>query len=151
MIERLDNLLPDLKLKQLERAALERHKKTYPRMPSLRLTYFWMALHLLVAGLGVVITILILACPGTAAPPKSKDTTQGISITDQTGSAVLGDIHSPGNSLTDSATFELSVHERHIPNSRMIFATKQRQSWQHRTDEKGKSHVLAKSVRPKAV
>ena len=57
---KLDALLPDLKISDLYKTALSKHTKKYPRMCRLRLTYFWMALHLLIAFLGIVIGLLIV-------------------------------------------------------------------------------------------
>ena len=56
--DKLDRLLPNLKMKKLRRTAIKKHKARFPVLSRLRLTHFWIAIHLLIELLGIVISIL---------------------------------------------------------------------------------------------
>lgn len=53
----LDALFPEAKIISLRRQADEKHNRTFPWLHKLRLNHFWVGLHLLIASVGMVLTI----------------------------------------------------------------------------------------------
>ena len=58
--KRLDALVPEAQVEDMESVAMATHLADFPIMAKLRLNHFWMFLHLLIASLGVVISVLAL-------------------------------------------------------------------------------------------
>jgi hypothetical protein len=63
--KRLEELAPDMRIASLREAGDEANKKRFPRLFPLRLNSFWVALHLLIALLGVSLTVLIFIKHGS--------------------------------------------------------------------------------------
>lgn len=57
----LEKLVPASNIRALKSQADAKTKKKYPRLFDLRLYKFWMGLHFLVAALGLVLTLIIIA------------------------------------------------------------------------------------------
>ncbi|MQY03490.1 hypothetical protein [Actinomadura macrotermitis] len=58
--DRLDELMPELRLKQTYAAARESHRAEYGKLARLRLRHLWTALHGGIATAGLVLTAVIL-------------------------------------------------------------------------------------------
>jgi hypothetical protein len=58
--DRLDELLPDLQLRQTYALARRRHNVAYGRLARLRLRHLWIALHGGIAAAGLVLTLMIV-------------------------------------------------------------------------------------------
>ncbi len=56
--DELDSLLPGAPLKRLKKAADDQHNAAFPRMSVLRLNRFWLWFYVLLATVGVVLSIL---------------------------------------------------------------------------------------------
>ncbi len=57
---RLDELYPDAQVEILQKNAENEHKMRYPRLIHVRLNIIWLSLHMLIAVLGIIYTIIIL-------------------------------------------------------------------------------------------
>ena len=58
--KRINELYPDAQLLQLKEAADNEHKTKYNRFRRLRLNWLWLTLHILIALLGIVCSIVII-------------------------------------------------------------------------------------------
>lgn len=56
----LDEMVPEAAVLKLRNEADAENEARYPRLSRIRLHRFWTALHLLVAGFGVVLTVIII-------------------------------------------------------------------------------------------
>lgn len=57
---KLDELYPDAQVERLQKSAENEHRMRYPRLMNVRLNTIWLSLHILIAVLGAVYTIMIL-------------------------------------------------------------------------------------------
>ena len=55
--DRLDTLQPELKFSQIEDSSDAKHRKSSPVLSRVSLRYFWIVLHLVITGIGVVLLI----------------------------------------------------------------------------------------------
>ncbi|MBC8235498.1 hypothetical protein H8E77_38615 [bacterium] len=58
--KRIDELNPNAQFLQLRSVADAEHKTQHPRTERLKLHYFWLALHITITLLGIVITVFII-------------------------------------------------------------------------------------------
>ena len=58
---KLDSSLPGIDLKKLKQEADDEHAKQFPRTSKLSLSWLWVGVHLSVAAIGAVLSILILS------------------------------------------------------------------------------------------
>lgn len=59
--KRFVKLKPDIQLEECRKEAYDEHLKNFPRLHKIRLHYIWLALHLAISILGLVLTFVILA------------------------------------------------------------------------------------------
>jgi len=59
--KRLDELHPTASANNLERAAENEHLRRYPLRRKLRLYALWIVLHVVIAGVGLILTAIVLA------------------------------------------------------------------------------------------
>lgn len=69
----LEASLPATDLRRLKKTADRVTKAKFPRMFDLRLHKFWVCLHLAIAAMGVIMTILLLVYGRTPEPSKDKE------------------------------------------------------------------------------
>jgi len=69
---KLESYLPDSEIHKLKVAADNDHKKEFKRLVDIKLSKFWVSLHLLVAIFGLILTVIALFTPPTKAEPLSQ-------------------------------------------------------------------------------
>jgi len=64
--DELDGLLPGKPLKRLKKQADDKNDADFPRLKDLRLNRFWMGLYVLIAALGLALSVVAAFFPWTA-------------------------------------------------------------------------------------
>jgi hypothetical protein len=59
----IDAMLDEAPLKKLKKAADSNHAKDFPRLEPLRLNKFWVALYMLLASLGLILSLIAMLAP----------------------------------------------------------------------------------------
>jgi hypothetical protein len=72
---KIDELLPGVDIRALKQEADKSHNSNFPRLHTLRLHKFWIALYLLIALLGAALTIIASAFPMIESGTSTKHTT----------------------------------------------------------------------------